>query len=92
MATSVFAFKTFSELALRSLSSLSARVSSLSDKISMASNAALEEPSMPTVATGMPEGICTVERSASIPPKGEAFTGMPITGMVVLAAIAPAKR
>ena len=46
---------------------------------------------MATVATGMPLGICTVERSASRPSRVEDFTGMPITGRVVWAASAPAR-
>ena len=46
---------------------------------------------MATVATGMPEGICTVLSSASRPSSVELFTGMPMTGSVVLAAMAPAR-
>ena len=46
---------------------------------------------MATVATGMPEGICTVASNASSPSKVEDFTGMPITGKVVWAAKTPAK-
>ena len=46
---------------------------------------------MATVATGMPEGICTVESSASRPSKVEDFTGMPMTGKVVWAASTPAR-
>ena len=33
-------------------------------------------PSIATVATGMPAGICTVERSASMPSSVDDFTGM----------------
>ena len=57
----------------------------------MASRAALAAPSMATVATGMPVGICTVESRASRPSRVEDFTGMPITGSVVFAASAPAR-
>ena len=41
-----------------------------------------------TVATGMPEGIITVERRASIPSRFVDLQGIPITGRVVLAATA----
>ena len=46
---------------------------------------------MATVATGMPVGICTVDKRASIPSIAPPLTGIPITGSVVLAAIAPAR-
>ena len=46
---------------------------------------------MATVATGMPEGICTVESSASSPSSVEDFIGTPITGSSVFAAMAPAR-
>ena len=48
-------------------------------------------PSMATVATGMPEGICTVDSSASRPPSCSDLMGIPITGRVVPAAMAPAR-
>ena len=38
-------------------------------------------PLMATVATGMPDGICTIEYSESTPPKSEVFIGIPITGI-----------
>lgn len=38
---------------------------------------------MATVATGMPDGICTVDSSASSPPRSDDFIGMPMTGSVV---------
>ena len=53
--------------------------------------AALSAPSMATVATGMPEGICTVASRASRPSKVEDFTGTPMTGRVVWAASTPAR-
>ena len=56
----------------------------------MASSAAFEPP-MATVATGYPVGIITVEQRASTPARGPACRGTPITGSVVLAAIAPAR-
>ena len=46
---------------------------------------------MATVATGMPDGICTVESRASSPSRVELFTGMPMTGRVLAAARAPAR-
>ena len=44
-----------------------------------------------TVATGMPEGICTVASRASSPSIMPPLQGMPMTGRVVLAAMAPAR-
>ena len=53
-----------------------------------------EEPAdyalIPTVATGMPGGICTIASSASIP-SSVLLMGTPITGRVVLAAITPGR-
>ena len=37
-------------------------------------------PLIATVATGIPEGICTIEYRESTPPRSEVFMGMPITG------------
>jgi hypothetical protein len=71
--------------------SFSASALSLTDKISIAKSAALTAPSIATVATGIPDGICTVDRRASNPSNVEDFTGIPMTGKVVFAAIAPAK-
>ena len=51
--------------------------------------AALAAPSIATVATGMPFGICTVASNASSPSSVEDLTGMPITGSVVCAARTP---
>ena len=42
-----------------------------------ASKAALTAPSMATVATGIPEGICTVDRRASTPSKALDFMQPP---------------
>jgi hypothetical protein len=36
------------------------------------------------VATGMPFGSCRIERRASIPERGPAMSGIPITGHVTL--------
>ena len=57
----------------------------LSDRanISIASRAAFFAPLMATVATGTPEGICTVESRESMPPRPLVMTGTPITGSVV---------
>ena len=48
-------------------------------------------PSSPTVATGMPGGICTVARRESSPCNAEESMGTPRTGRVVWAAITPAR-
>jgi len=48
-------------------------------------------PPTPTGATGTPGGICTVDRSASSPPRVPAARGMPITGNRLRDAAAPAK-
>ena len=66
-------------------------LSSESASICAAKIAALSAPSIATVATGMPEGICTVASSASRPSSVEDFTGMPMTGSVVCAASTPAR-
>ena len=55
-----------------------------------ARSAALVAPSTATVATGIPVGIWTVARRASMPSR-EAFMGTPITGSSDLAAITPAR-
>src|SRR5438034_154796 len=69
--------------------------SSLVASISAARMPAFTAPESPTatVATGMPRGIWTVERSASSPPAIAfgATSGTPITGSVVSAATAPAR-
>ena len=54
--------------------SLSAASLSSMANICTESNAALTAPSMATVATGIPEGICTVDKSASIPSNVDDFT------------------
>ena len=46
---------------------------------------------LPLTGLIIPVGICTVERSASTPSRFEDFTGIPMTGSVVLAASAPAR-
>ena len=45
--------------------------------------AAFFAPLMAIVATGMPDGICTVESSASMPLSDVALIGTPMTGNVV---------
>ena len=59
-------------------------------RMATASKAALWAPSMATVATGIPVGICTVASRESIPSR-EALSGTPITGSKDLAAITPAR-
>src|SRR5437867_2634139 len=46
---------------------------------------------MAMVATGTPPGICTVDRSESIPWSAEEASGTPMTGSVVCAATTPAR-
>ena len=50
-------------------------------------------PGLPiaTVATGIPAGICTVDRRESIPFSEVEGMGTPITGRIVCAAITPAR-
>ena len=90
-AISASFLSTFSVAARRASSSLSASDGSETARICTASSAAFCAPSMATVATGMPAGICTVERSASSPSSVELFTGMPMTGRTVFAASEPAR-
>ena len=56
-----------------------------------ASSAAFFAVLTPTVATGIPGGIMIVERSASMPSSTFDEHGIPITGSVVFAAMAPAR-
>jgi hypothetical protein len=46
---------------------------------------------MPTVATGTPLGICTIETKESKPPRKLLSKGIPMTGMLVSEAIIPGK-
>ena len=57
-------------------------------KILIASSAAFFPLSMPTVATGVPGGICTIDNRASRP-FNLLLTGTPITGISVFEAIIP---
>jgi len=52
---------------------------------------ALRAPSIATVATGTPFGICTIESSESRPSRFFSETGTPITGNVVTAASIPGR-
>src|SRR3984885_8698060 len=58
-----------------------------------ANSAALRAPAVPMakVATGIPLGICAIERSESMPPSVFVSTGTPSTGTVVLAAVIPGR-
>jgi hypothetical protein len=60
-------------------------------RIRTASRAALAPLSMPTVATGTPAGICTIEYSESMPLIARVNTGTPITGSTVSDAIIPGR-
>ena len=59
--------------------------------MAVASSAALTAPGLPiaSVPTGMPAGICTMERSASRPCSAQPVIGTPSTGNGVSPAIAP---
>ena len=46
---------------------------------------------MPTVATGTPLGICTIETKESRPSRKLLSKGIPITGMLVNGAIIPGR-
>ena len=70
---------------------MSANSGSETASILAASHAALAPPSMATEATGMPEGICTVESRASSPPRSDPLIGTPMTGRAVFAAMTPAR-
>src|SRR5271157_1414708 len=63
---------------------------SVSPRISAASIAALRALSIPTVPTGTPGGIWTIERRESIP-ASFTLTGTPITGFSVKEAITPGR-
>ncbi len=65
--------------------------SSIKLKKLTASSAEFFPPFIPTVATGTPGGICTIDRSESIPSKDLLDTGTPITGSVVCAAVTPGR-
>jgi hypothetical protein len=56
-----------------------------------ASRPALRALPIPTVATGTPAGICTIDSSESIPSRCFSGTGTPITGNGVTAASIPGR-
>ena len=58
--------------------------------ISIANIAAFFEPLIATVATGIPDGICTVDNKLS-KPFSLLSIGIPNTGKVVIEAATPAK-
>ena len=63
----------------------------LIESISHARMHAFREEFTPTVATGTPLGIWTIERSESRPFKASPLRGMPITGSVVWDATTPGR-
>src|SRR5690625_3472201 len=73
--------------------SCSATFSSLSETMEQASSAALRAPAspMPSVPTGTPAGICTMDSSESTPASADVRTGTPSTGRVVHVAIMPGR-
>jgi hypothetical protein len=46
---------------------------------------------MPTVATGIPGGICTIDNSESSPSSFSRGTGTPMTGSGVIDAVIPGR-
>jgi hypothetical protein len=56
-----------------------------------ASSPALRALPIPTVATGTPAGICTIDNSESMPSRWRSATGTPITGSGVTAATIPGR-
>ena len=54
--------------------------SSDAPRIRTASRPALRPPPMPTVATGTPAGICTIDSRLSMPSSWSSARGTPITG------------
>src|SRR5207245_3591058 len=62
--------------------------------MAVAKSAALTAPGLPmaSVPTGMPPGICTVDRSESRPLSEGDSMGTPRTGRTVFAAVTPARR
>lgn len=85
--------KTFRVWDSRKAESFFAKVSSVVAKMAMACKAAFAAPDSPiaNVATGIPLGICTIERSESSPFKYREGTGTPKTGTIVLEANIPGK-
>jgi DNA topoisomerase-3 len=63
----------------------------LTDDICMAKRAAFSAAFIPTVATGTPGGICTIENKASIPSNSDDLMGIPITGRFVHPARTPGR-
>ena len=66
-------------------------VGSDSPSICAASSAAFSAWPIPTVATGTPLGIWTIDSSASSPPASWPGMGRPITGRVVFEATTPGR-
>ena len=67
------------------------RESSAVARIRTASRPALRAPPIDTVATGTPAGICTIDRSESIPSRYFNGTGTPMTGSGVAEATIPGR-
>jgi hypothetical protein len=84
-------FATSAAISARNLANRSANRASPVARIWQASKAAFWAPSIATVATGTPGGICTVASRASCPRNGPLLMGSPITGTVVWAAKKPAR-
>ena len=84
---------TFSVWTSRNFSSCSRMCSSSSATISAASSPAFTAPLTPIASepTGTPAGICTIDRSESIPFKAFDSIGTPRTGRCVFAAVIPGR-
>src|ERR1700676_1448379 len=85
--------RTRSVCAPRNLRSASRMCGYLLPRMAAASRAALIAPDLPiaSVPTGMPPGICAIERSESRPFKAFDSTGTPSTGSTVFEAVMPGK-
>src|SRR5205807_7588062 len=84
---------TFFVCSTRNCRSASLTLGYLFASIAAASRAALVAPGLPmaSVPTGMPAGICTVDKSESMPCSAFDSIGTPRTGSMVLAAMTPAR-
>ena len=61
------------------------------DRILAARSPAFAPPLIATVATGIPDGICTMEYKESLPPKEVVCIGIPMTGIGKIAAHIPGR-
>ena len=83
--------RTVASSAARWSSSCVRSASSCAPRMRTASRPALRALPTPTVATGMPSGICTIDSSESRPSRCCSGTGTPITGSDVIDAVMPGR-